>query len=1259
MKCINKNHPDYKALKASTGMSDLELQLFINKYQETNGEDSFPPFSSPEKIVDDLQLEAEQYAEYTADKLRVAESRVTKDLFTGEYTIDNKPRLSVTKLIEKEFIERKLSEETIGQIKAKQVFKGRDPLEKIQILDANKYDTMNMEEYAAYIDNQIKKDIVKGEIFHAITHKYFTPEDTQIGNVIATLQHTYGISDGEIEWINPKNIKKIIKSRINTDYWKDNAVDKFHTEYIVESEELGLAGRIDALIDHGDKIFSIIDFKTGKSFDKEFNHLLRFGNTTYQDIWDNPRNRAKLQVMLYAVILKSKDPSIKFRDLKIIHTISEGKMYKDSAKNNIQAGPYLEMIEAFIRTTKPEVYQKLDKRIFQASEYNSVNKMEFGFNGNPNPEEMLKYKIAKLQSLVLADKNVLATAESKDKKVAGRARDLKLEISKVIEEIVKLKGDPSIDFTAITDDMGWLDSFIGSPSASTNPYIQVYYKFVTEQKQKARDEYVTWRAEFDKLLAKLSEEKGGIGQNWIGGKNRLELFSFAIKKTQVGAYTQHRLFTKEDPEYKNNMTKTEQAFIDFFNKSVGQFFVDDLSTFVDPETKKKKALANRIVTYSTTRSGKEISLTNLDLHKRQLQEQTRNPKEAGFQYYEGLLPKVPQLVEDIRERFGLVSPQMKQHLWYKYFTNYFEDQYDGWFNQEEAIPMKFLGNQEIDLLENYSLNLEHVLDSFVKQYYYKQHADDAYALGQGFKIYLNAKQDPSNNITYKNLIGFFEASVDMHILGKREVRDDYFSRALGVKTPSGSKSFSITKFLRSLKNFFYAPTMWLKPLTGLPNFVFASLVNIKEAVKGDLFNGKSHAGFTTKDLAYGYSYALKLLGEKAMINPTHRQDPVWLLLEKTGFMPDSYDWFTSPNELFTRKNRLFRSKTLTAFHTYPEEVTAVAIFVAQLRAMKTKNKEGQTITMLEAYQAKENLTATGDKFYTLEYTGAERGKVNVSNIAGEPVYVSLTELTTDEINSMKYLYEKIHGGYRQDERVRLEYYILGELMLQLKRYIPSILKNAFASKGRRYTQGYYRTNEDGTLKWEPQVIEGRWRLMAGVILNYAGARAGKNGDKGNRLMQLLGYQKDETYDWDSLSDAQKEDVIDFVLTWVSFIGLSVGGKLAWDRDDKDTIKKIYERVTNDFASNVLPLEMIHNIVNLGQPIALTKSLKTLTSLSELSFSVLMDITGNDDQALTLQGNYRGWKEFQRNIPFISAAHDWQKGLKESDYLQEILDYKVK
>ena len=76
-----------------------------------------------------------------------------------------------------------------------------------------------------------------------------------------------------------------------------------------------------------------------------------------------------------------------------------------------------------------------------------------------------------------------------------------------------------------------------------------------------------------------------------------------------------------------------------------------------------------------------------------------------------------------------------------------------------------------------------------------------------------------------------------------------------------------------------------------------------------------------------------------------------------------------------------------------------------------------------------------------------RGKRNISNVEGLPQYVDVTELEIEEVNAIKFTYEKLHGGYRLDERLRLEYYVLGEMFLQFRKFLPGVFKNIGASRG--------------------------------------------------------------------------------------------------------------------------------------------------------------------------------------------------------------------
>jgi hypothetical protein len=391
-------------------------------------------------------------------------------------------------------------------------------------------------------------------------------------------------------------------------------------------------------------------------------------------------------------------------------------------------------------------------------------------------------------------------------------------------------------------------------------------------------------------------------------------------------------------------------------------------------------------------------------------------------------------------------------------------------------------------------------------------------------------------------------------------------------------------------------------------------------VKGTFGIASSNTKFGVGDLMSGFGEAFKLLFWDGASNNAFRSNKTYLLMEKFGYLPDNHDWYTSGNEMLTTRNALFTSRTMMMFHSIPEEAIATSLFVAQMKGMKFTKEDGTETNMWDSYEDKEVTLPDGTKHTTIEWVGGKRGIRNVSNISDQPQYEDVEGLTTEEVAAIKFLYEKIHGGYRGDERVAAEYYVMGELFLQLKKYMPAILKNVWASKGLRQTQGNMveeiDANGNKVLRWKPQIIEGRFKTLAGLILNWISIKHKQGeGFKGNKLTKLLGLQYDSSQSWSELSDAQREDMKDFAMTFSMWILMLVGYMKLWDRDDDDTLKKLYRRVQDDFAGNAYPLEIIKNIKNAFLPTAINRGYQLLEGSAELFVSTLLYGAGYYDEAL--------------------------------------------
>lgn len=1036
------------------------------------------------------------------------------------------------------------STDDAGTRAANSLWKNEDPASEKEIRGIT--GTVNKEQYIKHVNKRRDMAIAKGTIFHKIIHAYISG-DVSVWDEINDLYSESGIQPSELNWLDKKTVSRII-NKTNTDGLSKNPVDKIYTEKTFTSDNLLWGGTADLFIDHGDNVYSLYDIKTGKLGDEWEQSFLKYGKTSTEDIFDNARNRAKLQLMLYAFIIKADHPDARFRNLELLHVRNKYAIDEVDAKKNVNVKAYLEIIKGTIENENKDLFAKLKKlphfnSLFDPATYVTTSSSQFDVT-HPNADAamILRLKVLELQALVMYDKDIISGIIRDD----YGSRERYEKVAALMKEIIALRNDNSISYASWNTDMGWMDKWLGSPSSSTNPYVQLYYSMLTEQKQKSRDAYNAWRAKFNALLNKvLVEQKQKPLTTLVGGVNSKKTFAWAYKKIPKGDNYMERLYTSKDPEWSTNQfTDAQRNLLTFINDSVANFFVDEKSDYVDPTTGKRVALANRVITYRKSR-GKEVEVTNLDLFNKNFDRTFTGKTEEKFKYYEGFLPKEAPTISDVIETHGYMSSELLKFVRHKYLTNFFEATYDGMYSTDEAIPMKGLGNAFVDDNHMYSHNLEYAVDNFVKQSYYKQHLDEVYAFGQAMKIYLIAKEEEGKEqgITFERTKEWFEDSVNLHILGHRQKEVNVSTRSFGKIQDGKYQKFNTIKFLRSLKNFFAGPTMWLKPLTSLPNAVFASLVTIKEGIKNSLGLGTPNSNFGVGDLAYGFAESFKLYLWNGLSDESFRKNKAYLLMEKFGYLPDSFDWYTRPNQLMTAKNRLFTSWAMLRFHSLPEEVISTALFIAQLRSMTYTKEDGTISNVWEGYgDVTPTKLSDGTIAHNIEWVGGKRGVRNVSNLKDLPDYQDVTGLTVEEVNSIKFLYEKIHGGYRIDERVAAEYYIMGEFILQLKKYLPSILKNVWASRGLRNTQGYlaqqesepgvkmFDVNGNPILKWTPYVIEGRYRILLGMVFNWLSIKHSTNGEKGNKMLQWLGYQKDASYEWSKLSDAQREDMKDFLLT---------------------------------------------------------------------------------------------------------------------------------
>lgn len=438
MKCIykHKNYPDLEF------KSESELLNFLNLKKEG---DVIPPFSPKE-------LKSFQYAEYNAEKLF---STAVRNNDTKDYEENGKSYESVTgKVIPKFQTKPYTATDTPGQRLAKNLWKDTDPT-VTKLVDELSITPIDMDTAIALEDKRHSMSMAKGTIFHKIIHLHFS-NDENAREELSQLYIEHRILPSEFEWLNTKTIQNIIQ-KTGTDFYEKAPLDRIHTEKTFKSDILGWAGTADLLIDHGDDVYSIFDLKTGRRFNRLFeNSFLKYGRTSTADIFDNPRNRAKLQLMLYSFIIKTENEKARFRNLELIHIQDRWNIDEHDALRHVNVPAFLEIIEGTIKNEEPELYAKLKqlphfKSLFNASSYTTVSSSEFE-DTHPNADAamILKIKIQELQSLIMYDRDIVNNVIKDD----WGSRERLKKIEQLTSRILKLRKDSEMDYKSWDTDMG-------------------------------------------------------------------------------------------------------------------------------------------------------------------------------------------------------------------------------------------------------------------------------------------------------------------------------------------------------------------------------------------------------------------------------------------------------------------------------------------------------------------------------------------------------------------------------------------------------------------------------------------------------------------------------------------------------------------------------------------------------------------------------------------------------------------------------------
>lgn len=226
---------------------------------------------------------------------------------------------------------------------------------------------------------------------------------------------------------------------------------------------------------------------------------MKWGSSSDMLITQTPRNLAKLQLMIYAMIFKSENPDVKFRDLSVawIPSKTDALMYDHRAK--VEVKQFIEMIEKVFKNEMKEngvsMYDHLKanmtaenfRKLFDYKEYDGS--AEIDAKNILDGRDALGKMEADLEGL---RKNVLYNHALPN---SDSHREAMKNAQAIFDKMLKYQDKIPGGFINVQD-ISLMSLYLGSNATMKSEYLQYWERILRERKQKANETYNEMRAEF-------------------------------------------------------------------------------------------------------------------------------------------------------------------------------------------------------------------------------------------------------------------------------------------------------------------------------------------------------------------------------------------------------------------------------------------------------------------------------------------------------------------------------------------------------------------------------------------------------------------------------------------------------------------------------------------------------------------------------------------------------------------------------------------
>ena len=1210
-----------------------------------------------------------------------------EDFYIDTTTGEKRKRVTDPKHGLNNMIKGKLYDKSFEEFIADEIWKNNPPTKPLVTPMFSKEGAKTKDEFIEALRNNSRVAMLQGSIRELVIKTDYTndsADQAKLNSMIQELRDLTGNQNIGFEWMTRKeqittpsgakidvdNMAKIhtlIGSNAKMRNVPSNVRDKLSFGITVQSKVLNYAGTMDIGVMHPNGDITGIELKTGAGFLRDANHKALLKHGADLGITANNLNMAKLQLVWYAVFARLNDPSIQFRNLKVLYANNEHTLSNSPAITALgtEVNDYLELIQKFLRDGQflqemgmdPDSYAKLEQ--------------EFISNGGTNLRELFN------SSRYFNDSPFTTDYSSTQNVANGTSTDL--------EDLVNLsKGIPDrIVGAKLADAQQKAANFLNRFKAlsSAMDANQVNNPFAVEVRATLSGslyQYNDWASDVMQALniykTKVSQEferdatlntniisafqrrimPGGLESLLQTNKTKFDKFFTTEKILDANGqlireeirllHDTEAVGSKEQAKY-NALTPEEKQALDHFNKRI-EHWVGENGIF-------SKAVINDVIT------GEQVS--ELDIFNRE------NGK--SFTYYKGWYPKVIVATEmEFQENLG--GPKSKQIL------ETLKTKIGGLFtdiiklekqvkDESFGIPLKNMGNDMVlndpEKSQIYTYDIFRALSSFEADMQHKYHFDSYYHLGRvvsaAFSDAQLTNQYGVKRFANKEVGEWLSDHIKINVL--KQVKQGLLLRnPIPIDTKYGARQIDVSDIILKLNSVAASGIMAFRVASAVGNLVGPGLINLRGRLVNEVLKvlNVDEKYLDTRMTSYlNVNGQVKNFLQAKFTDKLHK-DKVFLMAQENNFMIN-FDAAKAVSNT-VQSSRFSASSAYDKFKFYlqntSEEITSVNLMVAQMYNIKHNGKP--LYDYYETFEVDEdgNIADTVENRSKLQTKTTELGKDNMLyNISSKPstgayraiyvgtkrfteksgsgnnvTYTDVYGLSAQEINRMKTIYDRKHGEYR--ERFSMETNALASMFIMLKRYVPRVLKNLFESRKSSDALGAYQEipGENGVYEWKPEYISGRVRLLVGLIAPVL--TRDKNGTVVN---------------WKNMSIEERKLAIDTLLSTAMFASLyGLYALLFGDADDDETMKKWFKRYAVDNANQEINiLELSKDITGATVPVPLEFVDRSANGFSELFMASVNVAVGNEEDAYTTRGDLKGLNKTLRSIPITAWGWDtWQK-----------------